>query len=54
MLEWLTQNSSEVGIYRIAVSIAMISTLPINAIITIFNPIIVELVQSKNFERLNG
>ena len=37
-----------------AVSIAMISTLPINAIITIFNPIIVELVQSKNFERLNG
>ena len=32
----------------------MISTLPINAIITIFNPIIVELVQSKNFERLNG
>lgn len=54
MLEWLTQNSAEVGIYRIAVSIAMISTLPINAIITIFNPIIVELVQSKNFERLNG
>lgn len=53
MLEWLTQTSSEVGIYRIAVSIAMISTLPINAIITIFNPIIVELVQSKNFERLN-
>jgi O-antigen/teichoic acid export membrane protein len=32
----------------------MISTLPINAIITIFNPIIVELVQSKSFDRLNG
>lgn len=54
MLEWLTQTSSEVGIYRIAVSLALISTLPINAIITIFNPIIVELVQVQNFERLNG
>ena len=54
MLEWLTQTSAEVGIYRIAVSIAMISTLPITAIITIFNPIIVELVQGRNFERLNG
>ncbi len=53
MLEWLTQTSAEVGLYRIAVSLAMITTLPITAIITIFNPIIVELVQHKNFQRLN-
>lgn len=53
MLGWLA-SSTDVGIYRIAVSLAMVCSLPIHAIITIFNPIIVELVNKKDFVKLNG
>lgn len=53
MLGWLASNT-DVGIYRIAVSLAMICSLPIHAIITIFNPIIVELVNKHDYEKLNG
>jgi O-antigen/teichoic acid export membrane protein len=53
MLGWLA-SSADVGIYKIAVSLAMVCSLPIHAIITIFNPIIVELVNKKDFTKLNG
>ena len=53
MLGWLASDT-DVGIYRIAVSLAMICSLPIHAIITIFNPIIVELVNKHDYEKLNG
>jgi O-antigen/teichoic acid export membrane protein len=52
MLGWLV-TALDVGVYRIAVSLVMICGLPINAIITIFNPIIVELVNSNNLGKLN-
>ena len=52
MLGWLMGNQ-DVGVYKIAVSLAMIGGLPINAIITIFNPIIVELVNAGNLQKLN-
>ena len=50
MLGWLA-SSTDVGIYRIVVSLAMICSLPIHAIITIFNPIIVELVNKHDYEK---
>ena len=53
MLGWLASDT-DVGIYRIAVSLAMICSLPIHAIITIFNPIIVELVNQNDYQKLNG
>ena len=52
MLGWLV-TTADVGIYKIAVSLVMICGLPINAIITIFNTIIVELISQNKRAELN-
>ena len=53
MLGWLSTNT-EVGIYRIAVSLSIIATLSITSVVTIFNPIIVELVEKNDLTKLNS
>jgi O-antigen/teichoic acid export membrane protein len=52
MMGYLSEPS-EIGLYKIAASIALIAGLPINALTTIFNPFISELVGSNQLKKLN-
>jgi len=52
MLMWLS-TSGEVGIYDIAAGLAILGALPVNAVITMLNPLIAELIESKEIQRLN-
>lgn len=45
-------TASDVGLYRVAVSLAMIGELPSVAINTMFQPVVAELVYSAQMERL--
>lgn len=47
-------TDEQLGIYRIASALAIIGSIPITALTSIFNPIIAELVAVKNFEKLNS
>ena len=47
-------TDEQLGIYRIASALAMIGSIPITALTSIFNPIIAELVAVENFEKLNS
>jgi O-antigen/teichoic acid export membrane protein len=47
-------SMGEVGLYAVAASLAAIGTMPANAIASMFNPVISELVYADEMERLNG
>ena len=44
----------EVGLYAVAASLAAIGSMPANAIASMFNPVISELVYTDQMDRLNG
>ena len=52
MLMWLA-SESDVGLYDVAAALAMLGALPVNALMTMFNPIVSELVYARELERLN-
>ena len=52
MLGWLA-NDREVGLYSVAVSLALLGVLPTISLNTMFNPVISELVQARDLVRLN-
>jgi O-antigen/teichoic acid export membrane protein len=47
-------SMGEVGLYAVAASLAGIGSMPANAIASMFNPVISELVYSEELTRLNG
>jgi O-antigen/teichoic acid export membrane protein len=47
-------SMGEVGLYAVAASLAAIGSMPANAIASMFNPVISELVYADQLERLNG
>jgi len=53
MLTWLA-GEDETGIYKIASTIALLGSVTVTAVNTMFNPMVSELVSTKEFERLNG
>ena len=53
MLTWLA-TAAEVGVYKVAVAMAMLGALPVMASTTMFGPVVAELVYARDFERLNG
>lgn len=52
MLSWLS-TAADVGIYRVALSIAMLGTLPVMALTTAMNPRAAALVQAGELARLD-
>jgi O-antigen/teichoic acid export membrane protein len=52
MLGWLA-TQREVGLYSVAVSLALLGAVPAVSVTTMFNPVISELVAAKEMERLN-
>ncbi|MBM74415.1 MAG: hypothetical protein CMK59_03370 [Proteobacteria bacterium] len=52
MMGYLTSDA-EIGTYKIVAAVVSICGLPVTALITIFNPIIAEKVESKALEALN-
>ena len=53
MLTWLA-TAAEVGVYKVAVAMAMLGALPVMASTTMFGPVVAELVYARDFERLNA
>ena len=53
MMGYLT-TPEQIGLYKIAASLAILGGLPINALTTIFNPFIAELVSTNELKRLNA
>ncbi len=53
MLGYLASDT-EVGVYKIAAGLAAFGTLPSNAVASMFNPFIAELVYVGEIEKLNG
>ncbi len=53
MLGWMA-SSAETGLYKVAASLAMLGALPVNAVGTMFNPFIAELVHTRELLRLNS
>jgi len=53
MLTWLA-SEDETGIYKIASTIALLGSVTVTAVNTMFNPMVSELVSTKEFDRLNA
>ena len=53
MLTWLA-TAMDVGLYRVAVSLALLGQLPTMAVVTMFNPMVAELVQGDQRKRLDA
>ena len=53
MLTWLT-SASQVGVYKVAVAMAMLGALPVMASTTMFGPVVAELVYAGQTDKLNG
>lgn len=47
-------SDTEIGLYKIASALAMMAGIPVNAIVSIFNPIISEHIEGKAFSALNA
>ncbi len=52
LMVWLIAGTSDVGLYRTAVTLAMIGEVPAVAVNTMFQPIVAELVQAEDPEQL--
>jgi O-antigen/teichoic acid export membrane protein len=53
MLTWLT-SAAQVGVYKVAVAMAMLGALPVMASTTMFGPVVAELVYAGQTDKLNG
>jgi O-antigen/teichoic acid export membrane protein len=53
MLTWLS-TAAQVGVYKVAVAMAMLGALPVMASTTMFGPVVAELVYAGNYAKLNG
>jgi O-antigen/teichoic acid export membrane protein len=53
MLTWLT-SAAQVGVYKVAVAMAMLGALPVMASTTMFGPVVAELVYAGEIQKLNG
>ncbi len=53
MLTWLS-TAAEVGVYKVAVAMAMLGALPVMASTTMFGPVVAELVYAKDLAKLNA
>lgn len=53
MLTWLS-TEAQAGIYRVASTLALMGSLAVTAVNTMFNPMVSELVYSREFDRLNA
>jgi O-antigen/teichoic acid export membrane protein len=53
MLAWLA-DETQVGLYRVASTLALMGSLTVTAVNTMFNPMVSELVYTREFARLNA
>jgi O-antigen/teichoic acid export membrane protein len=53
MLSWLA-NPGDVGVYKVAVAMAMLGALPVMASTTMFGPVVAELVYAKQLDKLDA
>ena len=52
LMVWLIAGTADVGLYRAAVTLAMIGEVPAVAVNTMFQPVVAEMVQENNPEQL--
>jgi O-antigen/teichoic acid export membrane protein len=50
----LLATAAEVGVYKVAVAMAMLGALPVMASTTMFGPVVAELVYAGNMDKLNA
>jgi len=52
MLTWLA-TASDVGVYKVAVAMAMLGAMPVMASTTMFGPVVADLVYANKYDKLN-